>query len=121
MTTIKIIAEDRKTRMQSAVTADVILDLLNNFIGLSTTISTQITTPGLAQFAKDQNNDQTYDVVAEFNAAIATIDAVINNIVTTFPKDTHLTGLNPNTYQSFPPASTATLRGLLDNVIAAIA
>lgn len=42
---------------------------------------------GIAQYAKDQEEDQAYDVVAEFNAMIAATEAVITQITTSFPKD----------------------------------
>ncbi len=44
--------------------------------------------PGIAAYVRAQEDDDTYDVVAEFTALIAAIDAAIAEIVNTFPKDT---------------------------------
>ena len=43
------------------------------------------TAPGLAQYAKDQFDDQAFDIVAEFNTMLAALQDVLDDIVTTFP------------------------------------
>lgn len=84
-------------------------------------------TPGLAPFARDQKNNQTLDVVAEFNALVAAIDGVTGWIETNFPKDANgfLLGWSLNAgsvvERQFTPAQTAGLRTQLETLIAAIA
>lgn len=41
--------------------------------------------PGLAQYAKDQENDQAYDVVAEFNAMQTALQSVLTWMETNVP------------------------------------
>jgi len=83
------------------------------------------TTPGLAAYAADQENDQTYDVAAEFNAMQSAINAAINWLNSNIP--TSVTAKTPDTWDGgviianeFTPAQTAGLRTQLTNVINAI-
>ena len=86
--------------------------------------------PGMAQYARDQENDQTYDVIAEFTAmrtaAVAPVDWVFNN----FPKDAQapnyilkdiLAADGSITVRQFTSAQTTGLQTALDDLIAAIA
>jgi hypothetical protein len=88
---------------------------------------TASSTPGLAQYAKDQKNNQTLDVVAEFNGMIAAIDQVVSWITTNFPKDAATQCLLERTLGSegpievtFTSAQTAGMRTQLDSLIATI-
>ena len=81
---------------------------------------------GIAQYARDQEVDQAYDVVAEFTALVASIDAAMDEIETTFPVDgsgflleKKLVG-EAYEFRTFTPATLATLRGFLDAVAAAV-
>lgn len=84
-------------------------------------------TPGLAQYARDQKNNQTLDVVAEFTAVIAAIDQVVGWIETNFPKDAggflleRTLGADGPLERTFTPAQTAGFRTQLDSLIAMIA
>jgi hypothetical protein len=85
-------------------------------------------TPGLAAFARDQKNNQTLDVVAEFNAVIAAIDNVTGWIATNFPKDAATQALLERTLEvdgpverTFTTVQTAGFRTQLDSLIATIA
>jgi RecA/RadA recombinase len=84
-------------------------------------------TPGLAQYAKDQKNNQTLDVVAEFNTMIAAIDQVTAWIDSNFPKDATTQALLERTLstegpieRTFTSVQTAGLRTQLDSLIATI-
>jgi len=83
---------------------------------------------GMAQWAKDQEDDQLYDVVAEFTtmraAAVTVRDWVINNFPTSaggfIEKDTYeLDGAI--TVRVFTPVETAALQSHLDALAVAIA
>jgi hypothetical protein len=43
--------------------------------------------PGIAEYAAEQENDEAYDVAAEFNNLIAAVDAAIAHVETAMPKD----------------------------------
>ena len=83
------------------------------------------TTPGLAQYAKDAENDQAYDVAAEFAAmqaaiasALAWMDAnVPTNVTAKAPADW---GEGTIISNEFTPAQTAGLRTQLAAVEATI-
>lgn len=84
-------------------------------------------TTGLAQYAKDQKNNQSLDVVAEFNAMVAAIDQVTLWIDNNFPKDASTRALLERTLEAegpvertFTSAQTAGLRTQLDGLIATI-
>jgi len=83
------------------------------------------TTAGLAQYAKDQESDQAYDVVTEFNSLITTIQAAITwldnnvstNVTAKLPENWRDGTLISNT---FTPVQTAGLRTALNAVSAEI-
>lgn len=85
-------------------------------------------TPGLVQYAKDQENDQTYSVGAEFNALLAAIDTVLAEIHSTYPKSTpggyaEVYTLNANgsiTPRQFTSGQLSGLKSELDTLAAAI-
>ena len=90
----------------------------NRFTGIS-----QI--PKIADYAKTQEDDATYDVIAEFNNMLVVINETIDWIVANFPsvggyikKDIiDSTGL---TVRQFTPVETAGLRIKITNIINAI-
>ena len=58
------------------------------------------TTPGLAQYARDQVNDQTYDVIAEYVILRDAIISCRDNLMGFFPKDANAWIL----YQTIQPS-----------------
>lgn len=84
-------------------------------------------TPGLALYAQQQENDETYDVVAEFVAMQNTVDAVTDWMDTNIP--TSVTAVAPSAWTqngpliatSFTAAQTQPLRALLQSVADGIA
>lgn len=83
------------------------------------------TTPGLAQYAKDIEGDQAYDVVAEFTSMQAAIVAAMAWMDGNVP--TSVTVKSPSTWDdatiitsTFTPAQTGGLRTQLSAVIAEI-
>ena len=78
-------------------------------------------TPGLAAYAKGQENDQSYDVVAEFNAMKAAIVATEDWIVINMPPTIAVSSSAADiVLAEFAPASLAGLRTQLIALIAAI-
>ena len=103
-----------------------ILDVFINLQQERTALVTAAATPGLAQFAKDQKNNQTLDVVAEFNGVIAMLDGINSWLTTNFPKDASgfllAKSFSGNTIidRLFAPAQTSGFQVQLANLIATI-
>ena len=78
-------------------------------------------TPGLAAYAKGQENDQSYDAVVEFNAMKAAIVATEDWIVVNMPPTIAVSSNTSDiVLAEFAPASLAGLRAQLVALIAAI-
>ena len=104
--------------------------ILDEFVWLRTArnkLSSAASTPGIVQYAKDQKNDQGLDVVAEFNAVIAAIDAATAWIDGNFPKDgqgyllQNTLGVDGPLDRTFTPAATGPLQTHLTALSATIA
>lgn len=85
------------------------------------------TTPGLAQYARDQEDDPAYDVAAEFNAmqaaianVIAWMDANVPTNVTAEPTTAWVSTTESLIATTFTPAQTAGLRTQLQGVVDSI-
>lgn len=114
----------------AAVTANVagprITDLWSLLKGERAALVTAAGTPGLAQFARDQKNNQTLDVVTEFNNVIAAIDNVTAWIQANFPNTggfllAQSFGASSLTDREFTPAQLTGYVTQLDSLIALIA
>ena len=78
--------------------------------------------PGIGQYAQDQEDDPTYDVVAEFTALLAAEQAVLNWLTNNMPTTVSLKP--PNTWQVdqtivadvYTPAQSNTLKLLMEAV-----
>lgn len=83
------------------------------------------TTTGLADYARDQEVDPTYNVVAEFTSMQSTITASMDWIIANVP--TNVTAKTPDNWgdgtlisDTFTPAQTSGLRTQLSSVITEI-
>lgn len=109
------------------VSARVLVNVMDAFVGHSAAISEAVSAPGIEQYARDQHNDQAYDVVAEANAARIAIDAVPAWLLTNLPTnssgrpDLHVWAGSTLGWRTFTPAQTGPLVALLGVVDAAIA
>lgn len=77
--------------------------------GVITEWDVYASTPGLAQYAKDQLNDQTYDIVAEYNAMRTAAIALRDWLDANIPAE-----------PSYTPAQTAGFRTAADAFLATI-
>lgn len=84
---VKLLADTRAASFATGATSAEILSTVDNLRALKSALDEAKATPGIADYARSQEDNQAYDVVAEFNAMLAAIDAVIANVVTTIPKD----------------------------------
>lgn len=79
--------------------------------------------PGIGAFAQAQKGNENLDVVAEFNAIIANIEAATAWIATNFPKDgdgyllAQTWGATGPVDRQFAPAATSGLRTILQSII----
>lgn len=107
--------------------ANAIIQTLNRHVEAIAEFDTLAAIPGLAQYARDQADDQAYDVVAEYNAMRAAAVSVRDWIINNFPvsgngyieKDTIDANGNVSVRQ-FTPAQTAGLVTELNALVATI-
>lgn len=123
---LKASAQQART---AAVTANVagprILDLWSLLKGERAELVRVAAIPGLAQFARDQKNNQTLDVVAEFNLVIGAIDGTTAWIQANFPNTTGFLlaqtfGASTLSDREFAPAQLTGYVAQLDALIATI-
>ena len=119
----KRLAQTFSTMFQNTTNRDQVIRCWREFKIHKEGLTTLASVSGIAAYAKDQENDQTYDVVAEFTSLVATIDAVVTEIETVFPKDgsgflaVSKFGSSVNLEMgTFPAASLSSLRTLLNTV-----
>jgi len=118
----------RNALLAGPVSANAVIQIMTNLKSSVEVWSTVSSLPGIAQYAKDQENDQTYDVVVEFlamrNAAVACIDWVFNNFPKSpggfIEKDTLETD-GAITVRAFTTAQTVGLQTALADLVAAVA
>lgn len=121
---MKRFAADRSLRFSSGANTDQIFAVVRKFRQNLQDFQAIASIPGISAFAQSQEDDDTYDVVAEFNAMIASVEAVIDEIVTTFPTDAdgkplYYDSLNADgtlVPETFTAAQLSNLRTKLDTV-----
>ncbi len=119
----------RNALIAGAVSANAVIQIMTNLKSSIEVWDSVSALSGIAQFAKDQEDDQTYDVVAEFLAMRTEAVAAVNWVFNNFPKDT----TSPNyilkdilapdgsiSVRQFTPAQTTGLQTALTDLIAAI-
>ena len=108
------------------VDADYVINIRQRCLRDKATLQSLASTPGLVQYAKDQKNDQAYDIGAAYTSVVTAIDNLAAGIVSAFPKDGSnyllerqfsATGV---TIREFTPAQTSGLRTLVSAISAAI-
>jgi acid phosphatase family membrane protein YuiD len=72
---LKTFADNTVIALNAPVSAERIPVILNNLTVHKNRITQLLTIGGIEQYAKDQENDQTYSIIAETNALIVLIDA----------------------------------------------
>lgn len=109
------------------VSANLVLQVFLQCFGAKTTLNTLAAVPGLGAYAQAQYNNNTFDIVTEFNNMITLINAVGSWILSNFPTDTggfiqkdKIDGTNGLTTSTFTTAQTAGLQTALSNLIADI-
>jgi hypothetical protein len=105
-----------------------ILNLLRGLLGYRSQFTALASTPGLAQYARDQENDQGYDVVVEGSALITLVTDAALLIRNNFPVDGNGFLLaetfapdGTRVERVFTPAQTVTIQAALSAIVAQIA
>jgi hypothetical protein len=121
------LTNQRAVMVQATTSAVVPLAVIQHFAQVIPLINAWASTPGLAQYARDQQNDPAYDIVAEFQAMRNAMVSARDNLVAGFPKDPNgwilYQSLNPDgtfSYRTFTAAQLASAVAQIDAVIAAI-
>lgn len=108
------------------VSANLVQQIMGQMKGSIEIFDVVSATSGMQQYARDQQDDQAYDVVAEFlamrNASVAVRDWVINNFPTVggfIQKDTYETD-GSITVRVFTSIETAGLQTVLTTLVGTI-
>jgi len=108
--------------------SDRLMDLVQTLAETTAAMTTAAATPGIVQYARDQEDDQSYNVAAEFTSLQALIDAAIVTITNAIPKSNPgdylalytLSGTN-QVARTFTVGQMAAIKTELDGIIASIA
>lgn len=124
---VKQTAQGSIAQFAGTTSRDQVLALVVNLREWRARLAAAAAVPGVGQFAKDQYANQAYDVVAQFAAMLAAVDAVIAQITGSFPKavsgevlERVLNADGSITMGTFTAAQLATLVTLLQTLDAAI-
>ena len=117
----------RNALIADVVSANAVEQIMNNLKSSIEIWDSVSSLPGMAQFAKDQENNQNYDVVAEFTAMRSKAAACADWVRDNFPKSGGF--IQKQTYEAdwsitvrqFTPGQTTGLQTALADLIAAIA
>lgn len=124
---IKTYVQQRRTQFTSDTNADVVLAVFHDLRRFRDDLAQIKTVDGIAEHARTQENDASYDVVAEFNALASAVESLMNLIQTTFPVDgsgylleKQWAGDGTYTFRQFTANQLSATRAAMDTVIAAI-
>lgn len=129
--TIKKRAESLKQNLQAGDYRIInIVNVARSMDDLSDRLDALKTIPGIAAYAQDQISDPSLDLAAEFNAMQAAVNAFIEAVKTSLPRDAQsyvqdytVTGAINDivlTYRELSPAQTAPLVPLLQAIVDSI-
>ena len=114
----------RDNTASSGSTATAVLEYHSNLKSKSDRLSTLAATPGLVQYAKDQFDDQTFDVTAEFLAMMTEMQNVLDWIRANLPvsadgfvEEKKIEADDSVTPKTFLVGQTAGLRSQLNDLI----
>jgi hypothetical protein len=123
---LKAYANNAVAALNGTVTSTQVLAMFSHLSNVKAQFSAAAGVSGLAQYAKDQKNSQSLDVVAEFTAMIAAIDTCRSWISTNFPKDANgyllaaTLGEAALVDRTFTSAQTVNLKTVLQSLAATI-
>ena len=124
---IKGYAQDVQNLLLANIDSSVIINIVSVLSQKKAKLETYKNITGILQYSKDQEEDQTYDIAAEYTALVARIDDVINWVKASYPADTNgyllvrKWTLDGTSTREFTPAQTASLSPVLQLLIDQIA
>ena len=123
----KLQADNRAASFASGATSAEVLATLANIKAFYDQLLVIRDVPGIAQYAKDQENDQSYDFVTELNVLLSAMVDVRDTILGAIPKDGNdwllerkLNADGSYTYRTYTGAALAPLIADLQAVSAAV-
>jgi hypothetical protein len=126
-TQLQTLASTSKASMLAGnVSANVIGQLLDSMITGKAQLQAAAAVTGIAAYAKAQEGDTNYDVVAEWTSMVSACDGVLTWIVANVPTangyvQAEQWATSGRTVRSFTTAQTAGLRTALDTFISSVA
>lgn len=124
---LKQFSANRSAALAGGGNSDQVLGTVDSMKLFKEQLVEVATIPGIGDYAKTQEDDPTYDVVAEFTALLVLIDAVVAEVFATFPVDVSgflqaytLIADGTQVPRIFTPAQLAGLRTELNAVDAGV-
>ena len=125
---VKLQAQNGVALLAGTVNATQVFQMIDDLRSWVAYFNQVAAIPGIAAYAQAQYSDATYDVVVEFNAMVAAIQACVDWVVANFPKDAGgfaqaytMQADGSRTAATFTSAQTSGLAANLNAVVAAIA
>jgi hypothetical protein len=126
-TTKGFLVTQRALMVAPTVSATVPLGVITHLAGVIVRLDALSGTPGLPQYAKDQQNNQAYDVAAAYTNMRQQMLAVRDNLIAMFPKDGNgfllyqtLSAAGVISARTFTAAQVAPAVAAIDTLIASI-
>lgn len=125
-TLLKAYLQSRSEQFQAGPTnADVLLATFHDVRRIRDSIQAAAGVPGIANYARAQENDPAYDVIAEWTALLSAVASLLSFVTTNFPKDANgylleKTFAADGTYV-FRTFTSAQLAGLVSAIAAVVA
>lgn len=79
------LTNQRAAMQQATCDSAVVVSTIQHFSAVIANMAIWAATPGLTQYARDQENDQAYDVVAEYNAMNTAMVNARDSLISMFP------------------------------------
>jgi hypothetical protein len=82
---IKLAADRKAAQFGSGGLSNEVLEVLDSLVTARNELDSVEAIPGIVQYARDVENDQSYNVGAEFTSVKNAVQAAIDEIVATYP------------------------------------
>ena len=123
---IKTYTTAKSLQLSSDVSADKILEIGHTYRRFLTELNVIKAIPGILQYARDKEADQSYDFIAEITSLISGMNSIMDSIRTTFPNTNgyllavKLTEDFNYNYRIFTVAQSASFKATLDSIVLGI-
>lgn len=107
--------------LAGTIDAQYALNIVANLDRVLATMDTLAALPGMAAYAQQQLGSANYDIAAEYSSMRSALDAVRAWLRTNIPSNAVTIVNGTQTYATYAPAATASLRSLVQSAAATIA